>query len=523
MDSNIKIINSLKESGNIEFKNGNYEKSLEIFTEALKYENPDMKIALLLNRAETFLRLGYFYSAIIDCNQVLETDSTNIKALYRKARSLACNKAEIVALELYESILKRDLDAETKIQINTKIFNLKRRIKYINGEFIDGLKPLLDEEKELNELIDKKCKSLNEFNFGNYFNTKLIKDYSLDKGIHYKANDNIKEGEVLLIEQPLIHIFSKNYEKNKYNLIDELNLDEEFEDEQSIIYQILLTKLKQKMKYEQLNDLLYSLYNSSNLNEDLKKRKENFSTQDKNLLKIISCNCLLTTKNTHGFEYNDICYGLWIESSFFNHSCTPNAFYFGVGPYIIIKSISNIRKGEEIFISYTEPKPYVERVSSLAKWGFKCKCSLCIDEEVVLNDKKYLLVYSYINKMKDILAKNNVISYKELKTFFFKNSAKVFIDMFNEVHNLNEENMITFIFLKNLFMIMAFSDETEISYKIFLKAYEIIRKFSNRELFEHLSNLEYVISNVNEKLNNSVSVDLTDKVKHLYNILYELN
>ncbi|KAL5730979.1 Histone-lysine N-methyltransferase atxr2 [Ranunculus cassubicifolius] len=89
-----------------------------------------------------------------------------------------------------------------------------------------------------------------------------------------------------------------------------------------------------------------------------------------------------------GDEYSICCDG----SAFFplhsclNHSCDPNAKAFKRDEdrdgQAIISAIRPIQKGEEITISYIdEDLPWKERQALLADYGFKCKCSKCLEEE----------------------------------------------------------------------------------------------------------------------------------------------
>src|SRR5205814_1288096 len=55
-------------------------------------------------------------------------------------------------------------------------------------------------------------------------------------------------------------------------------------------------------------------------------------------------------------------FALFFVSSFFNHSCIPNAIRYTIGDTIFVRSATDIAAGEEIFISYTEViRPYKER------------------------------------------------------------------------------------------------------------------------------------------------------------------
>ena len=75
--------------------------------------------------------------------------------------------------------------------------------------------------------------------------------------------------------------------------------------------------------------------------------------------------------------------GIFMESSRFNHSCVPNA-YFAWNPNshrLTVHAIENIPEGEEIFVNYRAEdygKPRHERQEALsATYNFVCTCRAC--------------------------------------------------------------------------------------------------------------------------------------------------
>ncbi|TRM58109.1 hypothetical protein BD626DRAFT_586365 [Schizophyllum amplum] len=71
------------------------------------------------------------------------------------------------------------------------------------------------------------------------------------------------------------------------------------------------------------------------------------------------------------------------EISRLNHSCRPNATHNDVDEASFSKSVvaaRDIAAGEEIFISYIDSrKPYAERKKKLAPYGVDCTCAACAD------------------------------------------------------------------------------------------------------------------------------------------------
>ena len=84
---------------------------------------------------------------------------------------------------------------------------------------------------------------------------------------------------------------------------------------------------------------------------------------------------------TYSEETNDSGAGMYQITSFVNHSCLPNATYLTNGPKygykMILKAKKEIKKGEQIFISYIEDQKYEDRKIKLSQYGFDCKCLAC--------------------------------------------------------------------------------------------------------------------------------------------------
>ena len=77
-----------------------------------------------------------------------------------------------------------------------------------------------------------------------------------------------------------------------------------------------------------------------------------------------------------------------LNSSFFNHSCSPNTFWVFNARYITIVTKKDIKCGDELTISYgpqSSDNSKEERQSLLEKrYFFQCKCSECLKEFTTL-------------------------------------------------------------------------------------------------------------------------------------------
>lgn len=74
--------------------------------------------------------------------------------------------------------------------------------------------------------------------------------------------------------------------------------------------------------------------------------------------------------------------GLWVYSSYMNHSCVPNTMRSFMGDLLISRATRHIKKGDEIFQQYcpVKPVPEVREKQFEESWGFKCVCVLCASE-----------------------------------------------------------------------------------------------------------------------------------------------
>ncbi|XP_022329619.2 tetratricopeptide repeat protein 12-like [Crassostrea virginica] len=73
-----KKANELKEKGNDEFRQGNFEKALELYTEGLTHLKDHL--ALWTNKAQTNIKLGRFEDALVDCDWAIRVFHNSMKA-----------------------------------------------------------------------------------------------------------------------------------------------------------------------------------------------------------------------------------------------------------------------------------------------------------------------------------------------------------------------------------------------------------------------------------------------------------
>lgn len=72
-----------------------------------------------------------------------------------------------------------------------------------------------------------------------------------------------------------------------------------------------------------------------------------------------------------------------------NHSCDPNTYIVMDGAQMQLRTLKDIKKDEELFISYIDPTmPFSRRQSELQqRWFFSCSCSKCLLGQTTQEDE----------------------------------------------------------------------------------------------------------------------------------------
>ena len=126
---------------------------------------------------------------------------------------------------------------------------------------------------------------------------------------------------------------------------------------------------------------IYQIYNRLTTVNKIRVKKL-FCLGERSILNIFS---------TNSFTLSSKYCGLFVKIARINHACDPNACYNNKGSLEkVVTAVKNIKKGEEITISYITNNWDVrsERQQALSSWGFSCGCAVCglSGERLVTND-----------------------------------------------------------------------------------------------------------------------------------------
>ena len=207
------------------------------------------------------------------------------------------------------------------------------------------------------------------------------------KGIGMIAEKNIKKGEMILEELPVLYY---EYEEHLDTLYD-----------YKAFSKFKSLSIKQK-------EAVMKLENSRpNVGKDFPSLSESFKKDEE----FKKWSGIMVTNQARLLENSR---GLFLIFSRFNHSCVPNLNYETTGSNIKLFAIRDISKGEELCISYIRDPytfelnfskpPTLKNIHRYLKdeYGFECKCQLCCkkkkdQEEINRYRIKYMALYKAID------------------------------------------------------------------------------------------------------------------------------
>ncbi|CAH2062382.1 unnamed protein product, partial [Iphiclides podalirius] len=142
----------LKTEGNEAFKIGEYERSMEKYTEGLRIcplQFPQQRSVLYCNRSAAKMKLEKYKRAIKDCSKAIELDDKYVKAYYRRAQSYEATEKLDECLADFKKILELD---PTHKEAQAAVIRLPPLIEEKNEKL---KKEMLGKLKDLGNMILK--------------------------------------------------------------------------------------------------------------------------------------------------------------------------------------------------------------------------------------------------------------------------------------------------------------------------------------------------------------------------------
>ena len=312
--------------GNLMLKNNFNEKAIFYYKEAIKLnnKNDDIDIILHSNLSEAYYKYGYFSKCMKNAeyclnkiNKILKKNNSEEnenflsqqyqKALYRKIKGLISLRRFKEAYELLFNDSENEIKSKKgMIQNFLNLEEIKNKINLIKSGYKNNIglfnfKKMLEDEKINFDLN----------NFGDYLSQKIEINFEKGKGIKIIASEKVNLGELILVEKSLT--FTREKGKKMFDkIITKAN------NEPSIIDEIeLFNKLSEKMLRAPLdNEKFYYLYDGKNLGENIFQRKAYLNDQESGKIKLTKekvNNVIFHNKYGTGryfLYYNEICSGV---------------------------------------------------------------------------------------------------------------------------------------------------------------------------------------------------------------------
>ncbi|CUS08011.1 unnamed protein product [Tuber aestivum] len=409
-----------KNDGNRFYKEERYFEAAKCYTKGLEIAEPcsASAIVLLLNRAQTYLELGYNEEALADADRALSYEPVNQKALYRSA--VACYEDGD-----YESAKTRLVKLLKEFPENKSAKERLLRTFQRLQEQRRGRYEFLKMRNEVKAWGNKRGK----LDCAEYVGPVRVGDAG-PKGRGLFATRDVKFGELLLCSKAF-HVCHKETAGAKLNILFNLKARKGQAGTHSQLVQELIQVLyhnpKKAKKFYELDSGDYKRVRGGIV--------DGLPVVDSHLvMRIMLRNCFDCTRLSSIDDPLENLFkektevekkiaeesptgtaggsGLWIMPSYINHSCWQNSARAFLGDLLIVRAVRDIPEGEEITLNYLESECDVQtrQKQCFSGWGFNCKCTLCeieAAEPQELQDKRKELLeksekfHHYLNQSKE--------------------------------------------------------------------------------------------------------------------------
>ncbi|EMD40491.1 hypothetical protein CERSUDRAFT_121238 [Gelatoporia subvermispora B] len=393
-------VESWKAKGNALFQASHWLPAAFAYSRGL-YKDRGATI-LRLNRAEVYLRLGFFTAAAADAALALGapgiTQKQRDKALYRLARAEYGRGRYEVALQKFNEYQSRHIDdAEAAACVSrTK----KRIAESITGDY------------DWCELF-RASKITPHVEAADYHGPIMIRQcVRRGGGRGMFATRDVAPGELLLVSKPFVAVYAQDLSPNTSMCSIDLISSKIGTTTDAANMQWIIQKLYGN---PDLHDAVFGLYAGPShpsppssytfeptgdpvevdpliptIDIDVSRLE---AIRSYNGFAPLSLAALLQERDTDDERPPA---GFYLLPSLFNHSCAPSAAWHCIGDLMVIRALQPIKAEDEITITYSLNPSFVDRSRGLqAHMISKCDCWRCEEErndgEVAINRREALI------------------------------------------------------------------------------------------------------------------------------------
>ncbi|KAJ2992462.1 hypothetical protein NUW58_g2161 [Xylaria curta] len=375
----------LKEDGNAAFKRGDFQVAADFYSDALEASRPDddnFRHDLHRNRAAANLRLGRYELAITDAlaSMISAEDTSeaardvNIKALYRAGKAAYEMQDFLQAKQHFDQALKLNGDhRETRAELS----RTKKRIsEQENGHY------------DFSMMVKSATLQHTQLDHASFLRrTEIAPSESRGRGLF--ATEILKPGDIVLAEKAF---YTAHRDGGDLSVLLNINTDRVSLGSHNLrLYGIINKMIWNPTSASKYLDLFDGGKFGSERDPKVVDGRvvvDTFRVQSIAELNGFGCPRVKSRDKEQGdkekFDHENST-GIWLQASYANHSCLPNATRAFIGDMMIVRAVREIPVGGEILMGYISPhEPFADRHKRLKDgYGFKCDCDLCRAEAKV--------------------------------------------------------------------------------------------------------------------------------------------
>ena len=354
------------------FEEGRYLEAIVRYTSAI--QTRDKVSDYYFNRAMCYFKMEYFEIALADFQKAFSITSNSAKYQYW----IALTWSKIGNHKMSLDVLKKIKSIPREFLKHVDVLKRKENV------FVENSDGKFDFRLLRQNVIDSKDNEI-----GDYIGPIQIQT-TPDKGRGIFTTRKVLKGQNLCVVKaigfskshlaPCCCEFCRKFIFEFYSSNDRLDFNLREKARKSKLTTVRLISLCDRS----INRVSVNLYSGhgSEIASNFDTTKYPLDKLESLSLKNLSVDFdMLDLASIYGIIPISLCpifyYGLWLLPSFINHSCIPNVVKLYIGDICIVRAITDIAEGDEIFCSYIplDTFPTVESRKEFLK--FTCNCKLC--------------------------------------------------------------------------------------------------------------------------------------------------